>query len=236
LQIRHNFEAKQAERSFKKTVNDNEKALVSDRAASGYHNAAVQLCSENRIESKETLKDSTPSLNLNTMQLECPTRNIQQDVSEYADTLGNSLKELTQQVSAIREYAYQQQDRVEKLQDGYDWGIIRTFCLRVIRCIENLEERINKLAEKNVETAHLREFRDELLFALESSGIERFEPEINSDYRGQERYAVAVKERQCSDNPNMTAKIAKVVRPGYQYVIAPGNTRIVSKAKVKLYG
>jgi molecular chaperone GrpE (heat shock protein) len=232
----HNFEANQVERSSKKPANNNEKALVSDIVASGYQNAAVQLCTENCIESEETLKDTTECLNLNTTQLKCSTTNVQQNAFENADTLGNSLKELTQQVSAIREYAYQQQDRVEKLQNGYDLGIIRTFCLRVIRCIENLEERINKLSEENAETAHLRELRDELLFALESSGIERFEPEINSDYHGQERYAEAVKERQCSDNPNMTDKIAKVIRPGYQYIIDHGNTKIVSKAKVMLYG
>ena len=140
-----------------------------------------------------------------------------------------------QQVSAIREYAAYQQDRVEKLQDGYDWNIIRTFCLRVIRCIDNLESRINRLSEKNIETSDLEEVRDELLFALESSGIEQFEPGVNSDYRGQEKFAEAVKERQQCDDPKQTGKIAQVIRPGYQYFINDENIKVVRTAQVKLF-
>ena len=89
---------------------------------------------------------------------------------EQSEPLSSTLKELAQQVSAIREYAACQQDRVEKLQDGYDWGIIRTFCLRVIRCIDNIENRIDNPPKDCADLIYLEEVRDELLFALESSG------------------------------------------------------------------
>ncbi len=204
-----NFEESPDEPYFRNLAKSAERAPESDRAASGSREIAVQL--------------------------NVSAQNAQQDTLEYSEPLGNSLRELTQQMSAIREYACQQQDRVEKLQGGYDWGIIRTFCLRVIRGIDNLEERINRLSEQGVETEDLREVRDELLFALESSGVEQFEPEIDSDYRGQERYAEAVKEREYSDDSDMTGKIAKVIRPGYQYVIDQENTRVVRTAQVKLY-
>ena len=163
------------------------------------------------------------------------TKTFQQTAVERSEPLNNTLVELTQQVAAIREYASQQQDRVKKLQDGYDWNIIRNFCLRVIRCVDNLEARIARLAEKNIDTAYLEEVRDELLFSLESSGVEQFEPEINSDYRGQEKIAEAAKEKEHSDKPNQTGKIAKVLRPGYQYFIDEGNIKVVRAAQVKLY-
>jgi molecular chaperone GrpE (heat shock protein) len=152
------------------------------------------------------------------------------------DPLNNTLIELTQQVAAIREYASTQQDRVEKLQEGYDWNIIRNFCLRVIRCIDNVENRIRERAGKNGEAVHLREIKDELLFAIESSGIEQFEPEINSDYRGQEKHIEAVKERQCCDDPDLTGKIARVIRPGYQYFVDDKHVKIVRPAMVMLFG
>ncbi len=65
--------------------------------------------------------------------------------------------------------------------------------------------------------------------------MEQFEPEINSDYRGQERCVEAVKDKQRSNKPNMTGKIAKVIRPGYQYVIDEENTKVVRTAQVKIY-
>ena len=157
------------------------------------------------------------------------------ETEEHSKPLNSAINELTQQVSAIREYAACQQDRLEKLQDGYDWNIIRTFCLRVIRCIDNLESRICRLGEENAKAIHLEEVRDELVFALESSGMEQFEPEINSQYRGQEKYAEAVKDKLQSDDPKQSGKIAKVIRPGYQYFINEGNVKVVRPAQVKLF-
>jgi len=154
---------------------------------------------------------------------------------EHSKPLNSAINELTQQVSAIREYAACQQDRLEKLQDGYDWNIIRTFCLRVIRCIDNLESRISRFSEDDAKAVHLEEVRDELIFALESSGIEQYEPETNSQYRGQEKYAEAVKDKQQSDNPKKAGSIAKVIRPGYQYFINEGNVKVVRPAQVKLF-
>lgn len=158
-----------------------------------------------------------------------------EEFGEQSKPLDNTLSDLTQQVSAIREYAASQQDRLEKLQDGYDWNIIRTFCLRVIRAVDNLDNRIVQLKEDDVETTHLEEVRDELIFALESSGIEQFEPETDSEYRGQEKLAEAVKDKQSCDDPEQAGKIANVIRPGYQYFINEENVKIVRPAQVRLY-
>jgi molecular chaperone GrpE (heat shock protein) len=161
---------------------------------------------------------------------------VQKTTLEQSAPLNTTLTELAQQVSAIREYAAHQQERVEKLQDGYDWNIIRTFCLRVIRCVDNLDTRIRRLADNEIDTTDVEEVRDELLFALESSGVEQFRPKIGSDYRGQEKYAEAVKERESCEDQSQAGRIAKVIRPGYQYFINEENTKVVRTAQVKLFG
>jgi molecular chaperone GrpE (heat shock protein) len=163
-------------------------------------------------------------------------QNVQQASRGQAEPLGDTLKELAQQVSAIREYAACQQDRVEKLQDGYDWSIIRTFCLKVIRCIDNLESRLGKLDEGNDGTLQLEEVRDELLFALESSGVEQFRPDVGSDYRGNEKFAEAIKEKETAQDPGQAGLIAKVVRPGYRYITDEDSYKVVRTAQVKLFG
>ena len=157
------------------------------------------------------------------------------DNSGQLNPIDDTLKDLTQQVSAIREYAANQQNRLEKLQDGYDWNIIKSFCLRIIRCIDNIECRIEQLAEQDCDVTYLEEIRDELVFSLESSGVEQYEPEINSEYRGQEKLAEAVKEKKRSNDPEQKGKIEKVIRPGYQCFIDEENVRIVRPAQVRLY-
>ena len=82
----------------------------------------------------------------------------------------------------------------------------------------------------------LEEIRDELIFALESSSVEQFKPEIKSNYRGQEKTAEPVKERERCEDGKLKGQIAEVIRPGYQYVIDDENVRVVRAARVKLFG
>jgi len=189
----------------------------------------------NSLELEDSLKVQSEDFEKQMAEFKQMAQSVQQTALEHSGPLNSTLKDLNQQVAAIREYASQQQDRVEKLQEGYDWNIVRTFCLRVIRCIDNLENRIKQLSKEDVETINLEEVKDELLFALESSGVEQFEPETNTDYRGQEKSSEVIKERELADDPKMAGKIAKVIRPGYQYVIDDENIKVVRTAQVKLF-
>ena len=148
----------------------------------------------------------------------------------------DSLTELTQEMSAIREFAAQQQDRVRQLQEGYDWNIIKRFCMRVIRCVDNLEGRIAKIGETGQDVGIFEDVRDELVFALESSGVEQFEPELESTYKGKEKSVEAVRTRVKSSDAKLKGKIAEIVRPGYLYVVSDDDVRVVRCAQVKLYG
>ena len=152
------------------------------------------------------------------------------------EPFNETLRQLNDQISSIRQYASSQQDRVEKLQTGYDWNIIRTFCLRIIRCIDNLDDRIEQLPDDSVAIEMLCDIRDELLFSLESSGVERFDLEHGSEFLGQERRAEAIKEKEVSDNPALKGRIARVVKFGYLYIIDDENEKVVRTARVKLYG
>lgn len=152
------------------------------------------------------------------------------------EPLTKELTELTEEVSAIRQFAAQQQDQVRKLQDGYDWMIIRRFCMRIIRSIDNIEDRVARQESPDSDVALcLTDIRDELVFALESSGIEQFIPEINMPYKGLEKYAEAVRQRIPTDDESLCGCIAEIARPGYQYLISDDDVKIVRCAQVKLY-
>lgn len=184
----------------------------------------------------DTIQEQADNLQKQIAEFKEMAQNVQQATRDQSEPLSSTLKELAQQVSAIREYAACQQDRVEKLQDGYDWGIIRTFCLRVIRCVDNIESRIDNPPKDCADLIYLEEVRDELLFAMESSGIEQYRPEINSEYRGQEKLAEAVKEKQPAPKPDQAGKVAEVIRPGYRYMMDDENYKVVRTAQVKLFG
>jgi molecular chaperone GrpE (heat shock protein) len=204
---------------------------------------------ENSVEENVSGAPSEVSTPL-TELLQSKTAKVEQRLNEFkemaqespgpgkaqSEPMNEALQEMSTQISAIRDYAASQQDRVEKLQNGYDWTIIRQFGLRIIRCVDNLEQRIDKQGLESPAAEQLTEIHDELLFALESSGVEQFVPELHSSYRGQERTAEAVKEKEPCAGGELAGKIAGIIKPGYQYVIDEENVKVVRTARVKLYG
>jgi len=133
----------------------------------------------------------------------------------------SSLVELTQEVTAIRQFASQQQDMVRQLQDGYDWTIIKRFCMRIIRCIDNLDVRIVKLATAGVETNYLQDARDELVFAIESSGVEQIPIQPGSVYKGNEKIAEAVADKELTYDKDLLKKsYPNLYPPNYPFFIS----------------
>jgi molecular chaperone GrpE (heat shock protein) len=208
------------------------KQCLSDKTGSGGERSYFGRRRGQNLAGSLGLKDS---LGRQAQDFGSNTAQFPNSVFMSTEPVTNTLDELTQEVSAIREFAAHQQDRVRQLQEGYDWTIIKRFCLRIIRCIDNLDDRISKLNGQVELTQYLEDVRDELVFALESSGVEQFEPQIDADYKGLEKTAEAVHERERSDQAHLSGKIAKVVRSGYQYVLNDNDVKIVRAAQVKLY-
>jgi molecular chaperone GrpE (heat shock protein) len=214
--------------------NFNPKAF--DQLEENIRNTIISGYSEHVSKVDESLRVQSENLEKQVIELKQMTESVKEAATEKpAATDDSILSDLSQQISAIREYASQQQNRNEKLQEGYDWNIIKNFCQRIIRCIDNIENRIASFADKGIDTTDLEEIRDELIFSLESSGVEQFNPEINSDYSGQEKFAEVTKDKVSSDGKNVRGKIAQVLKPGYQYMIDEDNIRVVRTARVKLF-
>jgi len=213
---------------FQKEDGPDEKDLVTQTASDNKENLAVVICGDEQTgasaEAPLKHQDWRRSQNYNGLE------------TEGSGPLRTSLAELTEQISAIREYASSQQEKIKRLQEGYDWNIVKNFCIRIIHCIDNLEARIECLRRQGADTAELEEIRDELIFALESSGVEQFQPRPGSEYRGQEKTAEVVKEKQHCGDSDLAGKIAKILRPGYRYLIDEENARVIRAAQVMLYG
>ena len=205
--------------------------------AANSRSAGLQKFGVDSLEFKETLRNQAESYrHQESTQMETLVDDEEVGTLMSTAPVTENLLELTQEVSAIREFAAQQQDRVRQLQDGYDWNIIKRFCLRVIRCIDNIDERIRKFRKKGESVEELEDVRDELVFALESSGVEQFEPELKSSYKGLEKRVEAVHDRVKTKDASLAGKIARIVKPGYQYVVSEDDAKVVRCSQVMLYG
>lgn len=200
------------------------------------HRAELERETDDAFKIEKALRAQKEALERQVAEFKEVAEVVKQVSQERPELDNDTIRELVQQVSAIRDYALNQQDRIKKLQDGYDWNIIKAFGLKVIRCLDNLDDRIERLSQAGADTTDEEEVRDELIFALESSGIEQYEPEVDSDYSGQERTAEAVKERVGCEGAQLKGKVAQVIRPGYRHCIDEHNFKIIRSARVKLFG
>lgn len=226
--------------NFTKNVNDNTDSSIDSNAINQLEEKICETIisgySDHVNQVDKSLKEQSVNLEKQVLELRQMAESVKKAANEKPAAADESiLSDLSQQISAIRDFASQQQNRNEKLQEGYDWNIVKNFCLRIIRCIDNIENRITSFNDNDLDTADFEEIRDELIFSLESSGIEQFTPEINSNYSGQEKFAEVLKEKVSSNGKNLRGEIAEVIKPGYQYMIDEENIRVVRAARVKLF-
>lgn len=184
---------------------------------------------------EETIKTHFSNLQTQIEEVRNIAKTSNQTDTDKKVVYESTLTELTKQVEAINDFAAQQQDKVKRLQEGYDWNIIKNFALRIIRCIDNIELTIKKMLEQGKDTTELEQTRDDFIFALESSGIEKFEPQIGSEYRGQEKLTEAMPDKIQADEADRKGRIAEIIRSGYTYEISEDNIKVVRNAQVKLY-
>lgn len=142
--------------------------------------------------------------------------------------------DLTSQVASLRDYLARQQELVKRFQDGYDWTVIRNFCNRIIRCIDDVRRRME--TGEDMTDSHrtdLELIHDQLVFALDGSGVEQFQPEPGTPYAGQEKIAEVVGKDSSEDGE--PGCISKVVSPGYSFYVNEEQSRLVRPAKVRLF-
>lgn len=142
--------------------------------------------------------------------------------------------DLTAQVASLRDYIARQQEMVKRFQDGYDWSVLKNFCNRIIRCIDDVRKRMETADE--ITEAHRTDLlliHDQLVFALDGSGIEQFQPEPGEPYSGLEK-TVEVVGRDGSGEGEPGC-VSSVVAPGYTFYVNDELRRLVRPAKVILH-
>ena len=173
------------------------------------------------------------------LQTELEKQNLEilaslRSAGDCAKRSDNSAADLLSQVSSLRDYLAKQQNMVKRFQDGYDWTVLKNFCQRIIRCIDDVEKRMNGSKEATDDhRLDLEMIYDQLVFALDGSGIEQFKPEIDIPYSGQEKIAEVVGKDPYKKG--VPGHISKVVNPGYIYYISDEHQKLIRPAKVRLY-
>jgi len=166
---------------------------------------------------------------------------IASTLSAFQDSSDKGLKRVDREMTRIeslvvgmRDYLSESNEQTMRLQEGYDYAVLKKFVRPVIQVIHGLEQLESRLGN-NPSSDEVRAQWTELLDLLEHSGIERFDVEVDAPFSDMRKEAEAVTAKEPTNDPEKVGKVAQVVRSGYRYIYNNDRKRLVLPAQVKLY-
>lgn len=184
----------------------------------------------NSSENIDTLKQSIEKLqNTITAHIkasENQTGNSQPSVDNgSSSSISEKIDDLSKTFLTLKKNLDERDIEIKRLKSGYDAEIFRRFLHRFIRVDQTIEEFIEEPGDLSTLQLLLED-------ALEECGVEKFSPELNTDYR--KAYGVA-------DHPGIVDTddlkkdfmIAEIETSGYKLTNNEANA--IVKAKVKIF-
>lgn len=183
------------------------------------------------------LEDNRAYVNQSIERLSLQIReNGEQDkVSHQTNSQG--LKDIASALNTIRDYTAEKNKELRRYKDGYDFSLLRNFSKRMIQAVDELEERISDYAKGDSDTKLASELEfacETVVMALDSQGIERFEPEVGQPLDTESGTMEAVG-KSPTESVDLHGKIAQVIRPGYQIYQEGGEHKLIRPAQVQVY-
>jgi hypothetical protein len=137
-------------------------------------------------------------------------------------------------LNGIRDYLSAKNDLTERLQEGYDFKIMKSFSKQIIRCIQSADETTSSDSASAL-YERVQGLRDDLLDLLDRNGVERFSPSPGTSFSELRKVAEVSTHKEKTSDKSLVGTVASVIRPGYRYSVDEDNERIVMPAQVKLY-
>ncbi|MFQ5506789.1 MAG: nucleotide exchange factor GrpE [Planctomycetota bacterium] len=153
-------------------------------------------------------------------------------LGEEVERTRRELEEHGGQLASLRQIYTEHGLRTQRLEEGYDWSILKEFCFRFIRILDGIERRI---ASPGPDESHaLEELHAEILFALEAGGVEQFAPEPGTPFSGNEKQLKVVGKSPAQNRAEL-GLVAAVRCPGYSFVQADRPDRVLRPAHVEVF-
>lgn len=171
------------------------------------------LSPEALLDEARVLRAEVRSLQQHSQHTRAHSEHVYQQLAQGLNTLGTGISQMTDTYMALQPKLDEKDKELARLRDGYDTTIIRRFVLRFARLDRHMRERLDAgdpPADLNTQVLHM------LDDALAECGVERFCPDVGSDYRT----ATGVADRPATlptADETQHFTIAAVQRHGYQF-------------------
>ena len=144
------------------------------------------------------------------------------------------IRDIDGSLRGLASYIDENSKRTRRLEEGYDFQILKNFVRQIIREINGLKIAIDKTEDKDKKST-MQDTIDALVELLDRNSIVQITPEIGSCYAGQEKFAECTSQKFFTEDDELNGRVASVIREGYQYEFNDGSIRVLEPAKVILF-
>ena len=190
------------------------------------------LLAKQNLAIPEVFVGSVTGLNKGVQQLSQALVTHMQQLIQKNNSMETRIAEMTETFLTLQNSLDRKDLEIKRLKEGYDAGIFRKFLIRFVRVDQVIEDY--KL-EKPELAEDLNQIQRILVDAFEECNVERFSPEIGTDYRHSEGVADNPRVIKPESEDHRAYHITEILEDGYRLVLQDGFD-IILPARVKIYG
>ena len=154
--------------------------------------------------------------------------------NQYKDAK-SIIKEVDDKIKPFEKVAREKNDELKEYKKGYDYSKNKSIIdgvIETIEFIENAEKKIN--FNDDVVSSYFSSTKEKLLIVLNNSGVESFEPKINTSSLDDHSCEVDVS-TEITDDQNKNNLICSILRKGYMIKTTENQVVYIKKSLVKVY-
>jgi len=154
--------------------------------------------------------------------------------NQYKDAK-SIIQEVDEKIKPFEKVAREKNDELKEYKKGYDYNRNKSIIDGVIETIEFIEKGENKINfTDEVSKSYFLTTKEKLLIVLNNSGIESFEPKVNTSSLDDHSCEVDVVTEVTNDQ-NKNNFIASTLRKGYRIKTTENDVIYIKKALVRVY-
>ena len=154
--------------------------------------------------------------------------------NQYKDAK-SIIQEVDEKIKPFEKVAREKNDELKEYKKGYDYNRNKSIIDGVIETIEFIEKAENKINfTDEVSKSYFLTTKEKLLIVLNNSGIESFEPKVNTSSLDDHSCEVDVV-TEITNDQNKNNFIASTLRKGYRIKTTENNVIYIKKALVRVY-
>ena len=154
--------------------------------------------------------------------------------NQYKDAK-SIIKEVDEKIKPFEKVAREKNDELKEYKKGYDYSKNKSIINGVIETIEFIENAEKKIDFKDeIVSSYFLTTKEKLLIVLNNSGVESFEPKLDTSSLDDHSCEVDVL-TEITNDQNKNNLICSVLRKGYMIKTKENQIVYIKKALVKVY-